>query len=293
LIVAGRARSAFINDSVWGVIQIPLMLAAAHWWQTPAALLLAWGVAGCLCAALGLAQGRILPVGPRAIRGWFAEHRTLWPWFTLDNTIYQASNFGLVLVLSFLASLTEVGALRVAMTAFAPLTVLSRGLVGVLVPELARGRSDAARVRRRSVFAGSVLVLLAAAWWAGLQVLPLGAGQALFGESWTLARPLIGWLTISIAAGLFMSGLVVALRALGAAREGMAARLIATFLVVGASTVGAQTDGARGVVIALAALAPVQIAIWWVQLSRTVARATRDRQNEVPAEPGLDRPSAG
>lgn len=279
LIVAGRARGAFVNDLTWCVIQIPLMIAAATWWGSPAALVAAWGIAGFLCAALGLAQVRTVLRGPRAVLRWFGEQRKLWPWFTLDNITYQASNFGLVLVISFLASLADVGALRAAMTAFAPLTVVSRGLVGVLVPELARGRADARVVRRRSVAAGGVLFVLACVWWAGLRLMPDEAGRALFGETWTLARPLLVWLLVSVGAGLFISGLVVALRALGAAREGMSARLAGTVLVLVSTGIGARLDGAHGVVIALACLGPVQVAIWWHQLSRTVVRLGNDGQN--------------
>jgi O-antigen/teichoic acid export membrane protein len=287
LIVLGRPQRTTVNDLVWGVLQVPLLLYATARHGGAAALLFAWGLAGGLCCLLGMAQAAVLPGGPRTVGRWLRRHRRLWPYFVLDNAVYQASNFGLVLVMSLATSLAQVGALRAAMTVYAPLTVIGRGLVGVAVPEIVRRRTQPRAVRRGALLISWATVPCAAVWTAGTLLLPEQAGRALFGATWPLARPLVLLTGIGVAGGLFSVGVVVGLRALAAAKEGLNARLVITALVLSGATAGAVLDGAHGVVVALALLAPVQVAVWWLLLDRATAARPRHSLQRAPLRLGV------
>lgn len=272
LIVRGRARATFLNDLLWFVLQVPLMLLAVDREGGPAMLLLAWGAAGCAAAAVGLLQAGTWPGGPRTVRPWLRRHRELWPFFVLDNLVYQATNLVLVVVISLATTLAQVGGFRAAMTVYAPLAIIGRGITGVAVPELARRRDDPAAVRRLALAIAWLLTPLALLWAVGARFVPDDVGRAFLGDSWGLAEPLLTLAGASTAVSLFTVGTVVGIRALGAGRDGLTARVIVSGIVLVVSSIGAVLDGAHGVLVALVWSAPLQIATWWWLLVKASRR---------------------
>lgn len=276
LLVRGQARGMFLNDLLWLVVQIPLMILVVEMGGGAAALILAWGASGTAAALVGLAQVRALPRPLQAV-AWLREHRRLWPYFTLDNIVFQATNVGLVLVVAAVTSLAQVGAFRAVMTLYSPLTVIGRGLVGVAVPELARRREQPRAVGRLALIVGWLLTPLALVWAVLLLALPDSAGEWLLGESWLLAEPLLWLAGLTTAAGLFTVGTVVGIRALGSGKEGLTARVLVGVMAVAVGALGAYLDGARGVMISLVVTAPIRMLIW----GRLLSRAVRQRELEV------------
>lgn len=268
LIVQRRARDTFVNDLLWTVIQVPLLVLAIVAGAGSPGLLGAWAGAANIAAVVGLWQLRMLPGGPGSVRSWLGRHRALWPYYVLDNMIRQASILILVLVLSVTTSVAQVGAFRGAMLFYSPLTILSVGIVSVAVPELARRRTDPAAVKRASLILGLGLAPLALVVAAILAVLPDAAGERMLGDTWKLASPLVVLAAGPTFASLFIIGVGIGIRALGAGREGVSARVLAAVVAAGFAGVGAVLDGAHGAMLALVFSAPLQMAAWWVLLRR-------------------------
>ncbi|MEO6473377.1 MAG: hypothetical protein ABIR57_15295, partial [Aeromicrobium sp.] len=263
LIVQGKARAMFFNDLFWLVCQLPLMWLAVTQIGGGPALLIAWGVAGTMAAILGLSQAHTSLGRPRLIRPWLAKHRKLWPYFLLDNLIFRMTNLILVVVISMSTSLVQVAGFRAAMTVYAPLTIIGRGIVGVAVPELSRRRDNPMAIRRAALLIAWFLAPTALIWAGFTLLIPESVGKAFLGDSWTIAEPLIFLAGITTAVGLFTVGTAVGLRALGAGRDGLTARMVVSVLGLVCAAVGGLIDGAYGVFLVLALSAPFQIATWW------------------------------
>lgn len=284
LIVRGDARQTFMNDLFWTVLQVAFLVVAIALDGGAVALYLAWGVAGNLAAVLGLVQARTWIGGPSSLRPWLRRHRRLWPFFVLDNMVYQATTLVLVVVIALASSLAQVGGFRAAVTLFAPLAIIGRGVVGVAVPELARRRDDPIAIRRNSLKIAWALTPMAVVWAILMLLVPDSLGRQMLGESWDLAEPLLVLAGAASTVSLFTVGTVVGIRALGAGREGLTARLVVSLLVLVFATGGAIVDGAHGALLALAWSAPLQIATWWWLLVKASNNALSAQSEETKVE---------
>jgi O-antigen/teichoic acid export membrane protein len=273
LIVRGQAKGAFLNDLFWMVAQIPLLLVAIGYDGGSAALMCAWGLAGNLAALLGLAQAKTWLAGVRNARAWLSKHRTLWPYFLLDNVVVRLTTLALVVLISIVTNLTEVAGFRAAMTIYAPFTILGRGVVGVAVPELARRRDDPFAVRRAALAIAWFMTPFPIVWAVLSLMMSDSLGEAFLGDSWAEARPLLLYAGIITAGGLFTGGVAAGLRALGAGREGLAARFWETGIVFACAIVGGLLGGVTGVFAVLAIAAPLQMVTWWRFLSLASRKA--------------------
>lgn len=281
LLVGKRPRAMFVNDLVWLVLQVPLLVVVLVLEGSPAALLAVWGASGTLCALVGLRQAGVLPGAPGVVRDWLARHRSLWPYFALENVVYQATNVALLIIISALATLAEVGGVRAALLIFTPFTVLSRGIVSVVVPEFARHASDPGWVRRRGLVLGLMLVPLTLAWTGLALLIPDRAGDATLGDSWQYAEPLVLLVGLTVTVSMFLTGPQVGMRALGAARNGLTARVASAALVLVCAAVGAAWDGARGALLLAVLASPLQVGTWLWLLVKASGRAPRLDVQEV------------
>lgn len=283
LIVCGRAKHTFFNDLCRAVIQVPLLLLAIERGSQAPGLVLAWGLAGVLAAALGLVQMRTRLGGLAAPGRWLRRHRGVWPYYLLDNMILEATRIGLVLIVTITATLSEVGALHAALTVYAPLTVIGLGVIGVAIPELARRRNDPLSVRRQALTIAWLWMPVVGCYALLTQFVPDDVGRAFFGATWELSQPLLLLTAALTAVSLFVGGAGIGIRALSAGKEGLAARIVSTVLVLSCATVGSVLDGAHGVVAALALLAPVQMVMFWYLLTKAARnRCAGDKPASVP-----------
>ena len=182
-----RGRSAFVNDLVWLLVQLPA-LAFAFSFQADgdiiALALLAWGLAGAVAALLGCWQVGVLP-RPSASRAWLSEHRALIPRFVAEATASLTSSQLALYGVGALAGLATLGELRVGQLLIGPILVPFIGLQLVAVPQAVRALGySVGRLRRLCLAAGGGMAAIAVAWGAFLNLIPDEIGQALLGENW-------------------------------------------------------------------------------------------------------------
>lgn len=289
LIVQGRARAAFFNDLAWAVLQLPALSVAILFTPTAPALLAAWGGAGAVAAVIGVAQlGAGLPQ-VRGTRAWLREHRGLWPYLLGENLLYAAGSFVVVLTVSAVTGLAGLAAFRTAMTVYAPLATLGRGVMSVAVNLLARRRSEPRWIERAALRLSLLMAPAAFVWGALVSLLPDAVGEAGFGESWAGAEPLLILASFPCAVALFAVGTSCGMRALDAGRYGFGARAAVSLVALAAFAVGVHTGGVRGAFEVFAWSTPLQLLIWW----RLLAGAARRAERTVMAQTAAITPGSG
>lgn len=274
LIVRGRVRSTFGNDTFWALGQLPAMYVAVLIHPSAPSVMGAWAATGGVAALIGLVQLRQPPASPRAASDWLRETRDLWPFYLADNLLYQLSALLLMVVVSATSGLAAMAGFRVAMTVYAPLSLIGRGVISVGVAMLARRRDDPVEVRRQAMRFATSLTPMAVAWGLLTLLVPTNVGQAFFGESWLEAEPVVFLASFVCASGLFATGAVIGLRALSAGRHTFTGRLIVSLGAAVAATAGGYVDGVHGLFMGLAIFFPVQMVVWWALLRHAAAAAS-------------------
>jgi len=262
----GRGSQAFLNDAVWVVVLLPVLVllrvtghADVFWF------VLAWGASGAAAAAVGPLQARVMP-RLLAAKSWVSRHRDLGPRYLAEGTANSAStqlrNYGIDIILG----LAAVGYVQAGNTLMGPFTVVFFGMGLVTLPEAARLWRDSPR--KMPLFCllyGGGLALLAIAWGVALLViLPRGFGHWLLGSIWRPTYPLVLPLTIGMMGGCLGAGAGTGLHALGAARRSLRAMIISSVLMVAGALLGAVAGGAVGTVRGLAVATWMgTLAYWW------------------------------
>ncbi len=285
-ITEGRPQAAFVNDLVWGVVQVGLVAGfIALDRQSAVTLLAAWGGAALVVAVLGGFQfrgrPRVLASGP-----WVYAQRDLLVYYFASFITVMGANQVALLLIAGLGDVSDLGALRAAQVVLGPLNLLGYALTAFAVPEMARRQLTGRRAIRVSVALSGFLVLADLVWGAILVFLPDSAGEALLGDSWSTAQEvlpasLLG--LVAIAVGFGANNLMVAR---GFAKETFLINcmLAPGFIVFG--VLGLEWGGAPGAALGLS-LAQVVVApaMWW----RVLVLMRRRTPTAAPAESGAVR----
>ncbi len=263
-ITEGRPRAAFVNDLVWGVVQVGLVLAVIVLERESAVTLLAaWGGAALVVAVMGGFQFRGRPRVMASGRWLYAQRDLLVYYFASFITVMGANQVAWLLIAG-LGDVSDVGALRAAQVVLGPLNLLGYALAAFAVPEMSRRQLAGRRAIQVSAALSALLVVADLAWGAVVIWLPDPAGEALLGASWATAQEvlpasLLG--LVAIAVGFGANNLMVAR---GFAKETfwINCMLAPGFIVFG--VLGLQWGGAPGAALGLS-LAQVVVApvMWW------------------------------
>jgi O-antigen/teichoic acid export membrane protein len=262
----GRGYHAFINDSVWAAVQIPLLVVLKMTGHTTVLwFVIAWGAGayvGCIVASF---QARAVPSLVGAMY-WLVRHNDLGPRYFAENAGGNAASTVQSYCISSILGLKDVGYMQAASVFMGPFKIIYFGLSMITIPE-------AARILRRSprelpvfcIAASAGVTVVALVWSAALLVaLPLGLGQLMLGNIWRPSYPLVLPTALAILASCAGTGGGVGLHALGAARRSLRASIIAIVLGVSSALVGAFVDGAAGTLYFAAAAAWVSVLVtWW------------------------------
>lgn len=276
-ITAGRPRTAFVNDMLWGVLQIGGVAAAAQAGATTAAPMVAiWGASGTLCAVLGLAQVGTRPgvvVGAR----WVRRNWDLSRFYVVENAALNGTNLLNIALIGAVAGLEATASLRGAVALFGPIAVLSIGARAAFTPELVRlSRRDRGALYRWSMALSLGMTAVGVVWAGLLLALPDAWGRAVLGETWAHTDDVLVYMAIDSAVTQFTIGAFIGIRASGQARRGMYARLTLVPVRLALGVGGAAVGGAVGAAVAFACMAPLYVLVWSYHLRRAVRETPRD-----------------
>ncbi len=277
---ANRPASAFVNDTIWSLLQlgaVVLMIRSGS--PGVAALLLAWGLSGLVAAGVGVHQIGYFPMPVRGMR-WFWHQRSIGLRLGLDFLVSQGAFSIAMVVISATASVAVVGSLRAGQVLLAPVQVLLLALTSFALPMLVRLTTDLSRFRQllRILAAGAAGCTLL--WVVPLAVLPDSIGGKLMGASWAGAKdvlPLLGLQMLLIAVA---TGPALALKALGQASTLLRVSLVQAPILLVASVAGGALWGGPGAAAGLVVAHAVGTVLVW----RSV-RAAVKLDSAAPATP--------
>jgi O-antigen/teichoic acid export membrane protein len=263
---AGEGRKSFLNDFVWGLALVPMVLLAAHqggvvWFVA------SWAGAGCIAALVGVFQSRAVP-RMRAARIWLGQQRELGPRYLMENLSMSAATQLRIFSVGAIAGLTAVGAVRGAEVLLGPWLAVVSGLSMVAVPEAARAlrRSPSALLRFCTALA-VVQTAGVAAWGMSIFLLvPDAWGHRILGSLWGHSEALLIPTTLAFAGIGLMNGAAAGLRALAAARRSLRVTLVCASAFLAGGAGGAWANGASGSAWGVAVATISGGALWWWQL---------------------------
>lgn len=242
----GRPDATFVNDLVWSVLQLScvVLLIRAEEVEVPP-LVLAWGLSGALAAALGCLQLRRVPRPVQGLR-WLWEQRALGGRLGVDFLVSQGAFTMAMAVISALAGLTVVGAVRAGQVLLAPVQVMLLALSSFVLPLLATARADQRRFRSllRSVTVGAAGCT--ALYCVPLLFVPDSVGRRLMGASWSGAESVLPLLSVQMLLIAVATGPSLALKALAQASALLRVSLVQAPILLVASVAGAELTGAPG-----------------------------------------------
>jgi hypothetical protein len=280
---SGRGRAAFMNDLVWAGVQfaallILLVLAPS---SSVGPLVLIWGGAATVAAAIGVLQSRAPPAIGRSVE-WWRRQRDLVPRILGEFAAVSGASQAAIFGVGALAGLSAVGAIRGALMLMGPVNIVVLGMSLVAIPENVGLLKKSVSALRRGTLVYSVgLGALAATWGCLVLLVPASVGKAVLGETWTSARSaLLGVILWQI--GLAISvGPVASLRALAAIRRSLRVRLLVAPVLVAGALGGATLGGARGASLGLGITNLVAAAIWWLNLERALREHDSARRRTI------------
>jgi O-antigen/teichoic acid export membrane protein len=280
LIMQGRQRSAAANDGLWLLIMLLAFAIGTRSGLSPAGAIASWTVGAVVAAGLGVAQLRCRP--SRGALSWWAEQRDLGARFALEFLLVTGVAYALTIGVAAIGGLDDSAGLRGATVLMGPLNILFLGVGIQVLPLMVRDVSVApSRLWPTATRTSVGLSAAAAVWGLALILVPDGVGQALLGDSWAVALPLLPvftWMYVAAAAG---TGALYGIRALADAKRGLRVRLALSPFVIAAGVIGVAIAGPIGGAIGLATVNSIAIPIWWISVQQSIRH--RGEQRADPA----------
>ena len=286
-VAEGRPAAAFVNDSIWGVVQFAAV--GAFLWtgqENAPAMIVGWGGAALVAAIVGGFQFKGHPQA-RASYAWLKAQKDLLGYYAASFFSVMGANQITMLLIAGIGDAADVGALRAAQTVLGPLNLVGYSLSAFALPEISR-RQLGGRAAIKVAVALSGLMILADLVWGGVLIfLPERIGVALLGDSWSTAQAVLPATLLGVVAIGFGLGATMLMIARGFAKEifWINSLLAPGFLVFG--LVGLQLWGAQGAALGLSlaqcVVAPVA---WW----RVVVLMRREQSSVAGGAGGDDLP---
>jgi O-antigen/teichoic acid export membrane protein len=275
----GKGHHALINDVLWAVVEIPVLLvlkvtghANVFWF------VIAWGAGAYVGAVVGAFQAMVAPSLKRAL-SWLTTHRDLGPRFLLENCGGNAADTLRSYTVSSLLGLESVGYMQSANVLMGPFKILSFGIGLVTIPEAAALMRRAPK--KAVLYCAGVSIgqsALAVLWTVALLIgLPLGLGHLMLGSLWRKAYPLVLPTALTIVSGCASSGSSTGLHAMGAAKRSLRVALITAALSLSLAFTGAVLGSMLLTLYFVAAANWTGTVMSWLQLRRALQEFSRTR----------------
>lgn len=270
----GRPRHALLQEFFRAFSVLLLVGSSTIWSLAPFALFVGWCSIG---AAIGVALALITGAG-------------VWPRWTNDRAETRvAAGFGIdYIVSSGLAQLTPsvlavavgngvVGSLRGAATLLGPVALIASTARSLLIPYLAAAHHlDRELQLRRAGLTTAMLVGSVLPFAVAAVLIPDPLGATLLGSNWAFAKPLMPALILELLFALGGSVPFAGHRAGRASGRTLRIRLALAPIRLGGVLVGSIWFGAEGAAYAMAILAAISFATWWISYTRLVTRQDGD-----------------
>ena len=273
----GRRRvvDALVVDGAWmfGFVAVASYLIVTDQ-ATASSLILAWGGGALLGFLVGV--GSIMPLyRPSSVRALVRDERTRSLTFLADYSVNSGVSLVSFLILGFFMPLAEYGALRLARTAMTPPGNVMAGVRSLMLGRIAETRSDPRSARRLRARVAPSFAAFASVYGAVVLLMPVSAGERLFGGNWAVARPLVLAVALGEVARFAAQPSIDIVRVLGTPSELLRTRLVSSGGSVLAVLGGGYFWGSEGVVWGGAIVMTTIGILWWV---RSTAVTGADRQ---------------
>ena len=243
-----RGINAFVTDAVWTLLLFPgfLLLGMAGLGGSLFAIMMLWGLSGCVAALTGIVQARVLPDPSRAI-AWWREHRDIGPQFLMSELASMLSREGVTFVLGLVSGLAAAGSLRAAQLLLGPINILTMGVYFVAVPAGARLYAEhPQRLRTTARFVSVAVTTATVALSVVILAVPEVVGPFLLGESWPGAALVFLPVALTYLARGVGFGPRIGLVAMAKARRTLNLTIVEAGFALAAGTAGAVVAAASG-----------------------------------------------
>jgi O-antigen/teichoic acid export membrane protein len=257
-------KEAALSDVLWAVAQFGTIGVAAvlDGRVSEIAAVLGWCAGGSLGAVTALVRLHIRPRFRAALR-WFVLHRALAAPLLATHMLTGIPVDASFLLMPLVTDLSEVGALRAAFLFFGPLGILILGTRSMLLPDATRLGSPR-EVRRLVGRVTAVQAVLAAAWGAGVVLLPDRVGRWLLDTNWDGTQGPRTFLAVMLVAEAVLVGAIVVASALGQLRRALLVQATTVPIVLVLVLVVASGHGATGTAAVLAGGYAVSAVLAWL-----------------------------
>jgi hypothetical protein len=246
--------------------------------RSAAGYLLAWGLAGCVAAALGAVQARFRPA-PRQAWRWLKAHWGLTRYFVSEVVVINGATQLMLVVVAAIGGLSVVGALRGAQVLTGPVQVLALSSLAFVTPELARrpwivGR----RLVRAGLGVSAAIEVPTIAWGILLLLLPDSLGRQLMGDTWAGARAILVPTVIGMTVATFSLGAACGHYATGLARVLFPLKIMVAPSYLLGGLAGVLAGGAFGAATGLALAHALNATVTWIRFTAAARLAAESRQ---------------
>lgn len=289
LLARQRGAAALLSDAAWAAVMFTafVLLKETHvasvTWFT-----LSWAAAGCVAAAVGLVQLRVLPCGPMTAIRWLRGHSDIAPRFLAEFAITTGVSMLTIFAIGGIAGLGELGRLQAAQILLGPLNIMFNGVGLVATAEGVRLLRDSPRrLAHDCRWLSLALTTGVLAWGMIIVFVPASIGESVLRTNWDAGRSLVVPLAIAFAGYASTFGASIGLHCLAAARRILLANCIEAVLTLFFGLTGAYLAGAKGGAWGFAVAGSLKgVNAWW-QFSRAL-REYEGRSAAGGAGPKVD-----